>query len=479
MCLRPLSIINKGYDPNDKYSSYFVRVPCGKCEECAQQRVSDVLFRADYEYQDMLKCGGTAFFLTLTFNDEHLNIYTYSDGSKCSTWNGKLLQRYTHRLNTHLSRCGYSLKYLITSERGNNGTHRPHYHCIFFLRPACGAPTHPLGYVEQCFTRFWSTSKTASYLPLGGGRSSASTSPIGLVHIETISRTQLEAIKYTCKYAFKSHGDVIFQKAQEDIVCSSLHVPYRNAVPRSYFSKGIGACFFNNISITDMPQFFASFYSHQSDGRVTTIPRYYIRKFFYTTAVLLEEDVHDTSKEFNGYKHVNKWPLKVVASSLAIRVRHRTRTVSIRYPIGDKYLELIRHIRFSYYYSWLHNFNFSSPYDYNFISSLSPSLGNYLHKLQESQPLLSSMVSRLRNFDYSNMYHLYCDSLHRCNTDNLSLTRLSHGLSDIEATAISLDVFAFFNQLSGSSKFYQNKLRYKNFLFDAAKKRPLLFLPKD
>lgn len=478
MCLCPLSIINKGYDPNDKYSSYFVRVPCGTCEECAQQRVSDVLFRADYEYQDMLKCGGTAFFLTLTFNDDNLNIYTFSDGSKCSTWNGKQLQRYTHRLNTHLSRCGYTLKYLITSERGNGGTHRPHYHCIFFVRPLTDSPNW--SYVEQCFTRFWSTSKKSDirYIILGGGRSVASISPVGLVHVETISRTQLEAIKYTCKYAFKSFGDIIFQKDESQIICSSLHVPFRNAVPRSYFSKGIGACFFKNISLSEMPSFFASFYSHQSDGRVTSIPRYYIRKFFYSSVVLFDEECHDTSKVFNGYEHVYKFPLKLVNGKFQ-RTRIRKYTTSIRNPAGDVYLELIRHIRFSYFYSWLHNFQFNNAYDYNFISSLSASLGNYLRKLQENVVYLSSMVNRLRSFDYCTLFNLYCDASHRCNTDNLTLTRLSHGVSDIELTAICLDVFAFFNQLSGSSKFYLNKTRYKNFLFDAVKKRPHLFIPKD
>lgn len=476
MCLRPLSIINKGYDPNDKYSSYFVRVPCGTCEECAQQRVSDVLFRADYEYQDTLKCGGFAFFLTLTFNDANLNIYTYSDGSKCSTWNGKLLQRYTHRLNTHLSRCGYSLKYLITSERGKNGSMRPHYHCIFFVRPV--APSQNIQYVEHCFTRFWCTSKKANYLPLGGGRSSASVSPIGLVHVETISRTQLEAIKYTCKYAFKSHGDVIFKKAQEEIVSSSLHIPYKNAVPRSYFSKGIGACFFNNISLCDMPKFFASFYSHQSDGRVTTIPRYYIRKFFYTSAVLLDEEVHDTSKEFNGYQHVNKWPLKVVDGK-PIRVRPRKRTTSIRYPIGDEYLELIRHIRFSYFYSWLHNFETFTAYDYNFICSLSSNFGNTLRTYLDNSEYIRKLVTSCRCFDYVALYSLYNEALHRCNTDNISLTNISQGVSDIEKVALLMEVFAFCNQLSGSSTFYQNKQRYKNFIYDAVKLRPTLFLPKD
>lgn len=476
MCKKPLTIINRGYLKDDPFSPYYVSVPCGRCDECQQQRVSDVLFRADYEYADTIKSGGNAFFLTLTFNDANLNWYTYSDGSKCSTWNSILLQKFTHRLHTYLSRNGFSFKYLITSERGKNGTKRPHYHCVFFICPLLrDMPDDTFFY--SLFARFWSLSRNDVSNPLSGGRWSALHSPIGLIHVETIQRTQLEAMKYVCKYAFKDLGDSLFSFNESDIVSSSHCVPYCKAVPRSFFSKNIGSSFWRDIELKDIPAFFASFYSHQSDGKVTSIPRYYVRKFLYTSSTLFEEYVHDTSKTFDGHAFVNRFPLVKVGDKFQ-RSRLKKTTCSIRLPAGDKYLSLVRLTRFSYFYSWLHNFQLVR-YDSKFLSSLAPSLARQYRLFLGSLDLFNAFLSSCRSLQFQDLYDMYLGVLHRSNLDNISDRRIC-GCSPIhDQLAYLLSVFQLHNMLSGTSTFYQNQLRFKNFLPDAVKKRPLLFVPKD
>ena len=99
------------------------------------------------------------------------------------------------------------------------------------------------------FARFWSTAKDDVSKPLVGGRWTAIQSPIGLIHIETVMRTQLEAMKYVCKYAFKDSGDFLFAHKEEDIISCSHHVPYRKSLPRSFFSKNIGSSFWRDIDL--------------------------------------------------------------------------------------------------------------------------------------------------------------------------------------------------------------------------------------
>ena len=78
MCLRPVHIFNQTRDfhPFD-CASYLV--PCGCCEECVQQRINDYQFRI---YAQMLydrSRGWRNYFLTLTYNNEHLPHLPFKD----------------------------------------------------------------------------------------------------------------------------------------------------------------------------------------------------------------------------------------------------------------------------------------------------------------------------------------------------------------------------------------------------------------
>lgn len=94
-----------------------VLLPCGKCVLCRDAKAKRWQRRLQMEALDK-----SASFLTLTYDDEHLE--------DC---NKKAVQKFLKRFR-QLSRLGLDLrhfKYFFVSEYGHN-THRPHYHAILF-----------------------------------------------------------------------------------------------------------------------------------------------------------------------------------------------------------------------------------------------------------------------------------------------------------------------------------------------------------
>lgn len=95
-------------------------VPCGKCNYCLQTKRSDWTFRILQE----LKVSTSAYFLTLTYSDEHL--------PPGSTVRKTDLQNFNKRLRKRNAlRSKRSLRYYAVGEYGTQ-TERPHYHSILF-----------------------------------------------------------------------------------------------------------------------------------------------------------------------------------------------------------------------------------------------------------------------------------------------------------------------------------------------------------
>ena len=95
-------------------------VPCGKCACCISNKRQQWSFRMQVE----LKHSQNAFFVTLTYDDDHLKV----DENKCYSVNKRDVQLWLKRLRKS---CYNGLRYYIVSEYGTNG-HRPHYHAILF-----------------------------------------------------------------------------------------------------------------------------------------------------------------------------------------------------------------------------------------------------------------------------------------------------------------------------------------------------------
>ena len=129
-------------------------VPCGKCYLCMQRRRNDWCFRNIQEYKHCY----TAYFITLTYDDDHLPIkhckageykipLGYDHYSMKPLFESKLIheefdvptyslddiQKFLKRLRKHCEPCN-DLRYFLVSEYGGE-FFRPHYHAILYNFP--------------------------------------------------------------------------------------------------------------------------------------------------------------------------------------------------------------------------------------------------------------------------------------------------------------------------------------------------------
>lgn len=128
-CLYPIKVPNKRYGLKGQFK-YNV-VPCGKCEACLKRKQQEwfVRLKLQQNYSDY------CFFVTLTYNDEHL-----PPGANVSK---KDIQLYHKRLRQLIK---YKFSYFLTSEYGPT-FQRPHYHAIYFnIRPC------DLIYIEKAWS---------------------------------------------------------------------------------------------------------------------------------------------------------------------------------------------------------------------------------------------------------------------------------------------------------------------------------------
>ena len=117
-CFEPISIRNpKGLSAADR-----ITVPCGKCAACLQNRRGEWTNRLKIELED----ATSAFFITLTYNEEHVTYCNVASLVKSD------LQKFIKRLRKSIE--PYKIRYYAVGEYGTI-TNRPHYHIILFNLP--------------------------------------------------------------------------------------------------------------------------------------------------------------------------------------------------------------------------------------------------------------------------------------------------------------------------------------------------------
>lgn len=138
-CFNPISIpLNEetrkkreavDYMPQEWRFATRVSVPCGRCPACLSRRRSSWSFRLREE----VKVADSCYFITLTYNDEHLP-YRRIEGSDdlvpCVEKSD--VQLFLKRLRKHIE--PYKIRYFVVSEYGPR-TLRPHYHMLLFNFP--------------------------------------------------------------------------------------------------------------------------------------------------------------------------------------------------------------------------------------------------------------------------------------------------------------------------------------------------------
>lgn len=120
-----------GFQPR----AIWLKVPCGKCLECKQQRSKEWAFRLEQEMKDWQHCA----FITLTYDDDNLPVYNSKLGFVVRGRHNKGMSTlYKRDLTLFLKRLRYKeygifkFKYFAIGEYGFNGTCRPHYHILLF-----------------------------------------------------------------------------------------------------------------------------------------------------------------------------------------------------------------------------------------------------------------------------------------------------------------------------------------------------------
>lgn len=104
----------------------FIDVPCGKCFGCMRMRCESWVFRHLLE----LKRCKSAFFVTLTYDDDHVPI----SPNGMLVFDKTHLQKYFKRLRKMLAPIGENFKYHVASEYGDTFG-RPHYHALIYDYP--------------------------------------------------------------------------------------------------------------------------------------------------------------------------------------------------------------------------------------------------------------------------------------------------------------------------------------------------------
>ena len=143
MCLYPKLMINKKYLSNKKNGGNppvllnnkvkYVPVSCGECIECRKKKSRDWSLRM----QEEIKMDLRGFFVTLTFDNEHLEKYRdavieaaegeyiIDDNMTATIAVRRFLERWRKKYKK-------SVKHWLVTELGHNGTERIHLHGIIW-----------------------------------------------------------------------------------------------------------------------------------------------------------------------------------------------------------------------------------------------------------------------------------------------------------------------------------------------------------
>lgn len=236
------------FDENKGLPFSKLQVPCGRCIGCRLDRSASSAVRG---YHELMTCGEqNCFFLTLTYDNEHLPI----NNSICT----RDLQLFWKRLRKST---GAKFKYIACAEYGAKFS-RPHYHaCVFgfrlpdedFAKPPVAPASH------SGFPNFQSDVVRKCW-------------PLGLHVINNVS---FNSVAYVARYILKKTlGDGESGYIDEDGV-------YREK-EKSYWSAGIGLRYFE--------KYWSDFYSlgacqvektnrlGESVKKSFPIPRYYDKK---------------------------------------------------------------------------------------------------------------------------------------------------------------------------------------------------------
>lgn len=237
-CLTPITL-KREYNTID--GSTHMQVPCGKCVNCVQRRVSEWAFRLEEENKASLSSA----FLTLTYDDENL-VYSENGYPTLSTKDHqnfmKSLRKYISK-NQKLFREKYrnlKITYYAIGEYGTE-SYRPHYHYIIFNLP------FKLIEDESIIEHIWKKGRIQ------------------------VAKCTGASIRYCCGYVNK--------RATNDYEAVGTQESDDRLPETSYMSKGIGKAWLTQEMIRYQQQVLNPFITLQN-GEKRATPRYFRYKLF-------------------------------------------------------------------------------------------------------------------------------------------------------------------------------------------------------
>lgn len=305
MCKNPIKVKNprlkagtfiKGVDKE------FLVVPCGHCEECNSQRTKDLEFRAYYEYLRTKSLSGFTIFNTFTYSEENIP-RSGGFGFFCKRDLQLFLKRLRKRLSDDMYNVDGNLRYLITSEYGEE-RNRPHYHPLFFVTIPNITPQEFDAYCTDCWHNL--------------GTPYTNETVIGFTDRKDVALrvvNSIHGIKYICKYIFKgcevvkaikeqpwtdfshfvydmcsnSKGKLLWKtlkdyqlpKIWHSYICSRPELSFLQLMPFYLQSKGLGMSFLEECCYEDLFELVKVENRSPIGYAEYAVPSYYIRKVFY------------------------------------------------------------------------------------------------------------------------------------------------------------------------------------------------------
>lgn len=223
-CFHPITIDLSGTEAYWHYKSPLIKVPCGKCAACIKNKRNEWVFRLT----KMQECASTSYFVTLTYDDEHL-VRTDNDMFLNPTLVPEHVEEFMHKLinkgqsiwtnEQKVTGMPYKerrknrlkIKYFLVGEYGDKFD-RPHYHFVIFDFPGdreC---------ITHCCQDLWQKQSTIIDVRYASGA----------------------LINYLTKYMIKD-TDVDYESLR-------VHPPFRR------MSKGLGL---NHVTLANAKRYFS------------------------------------------------------------------------------------------------------------------------------------------------------------------------------------------------------------------------------
>lgn len=169
MCLTPIKFRNPSrYISNYGGQLFDMELPCGQCCECKKATQTEWLFRSFYQCKYTLDNNGYIYFDTLTYAPKYLphisefckEVKAGSDEDfscfRPSDWR-YFLNNLRRQIDYYYKGVGFDtklhFKYFMSSEYGtsDSGTHRPHYHVLFYITNNVLSPEELSKLVSKCW----------------------------------------------------------------------------------------------------------------------------------------------------------------------------------------------------------------------------------------------------------------------------------------------------------------------------------------